>query len=224
MVPEDAPDPRVEQAKRLKLLPIPIVGLVSQPSLEDPDMVGIVYGEDSRGYSEMSASITYTLWRNPADRSDPKNLAELDEQTRGMIEDVPPWPRPAWLVKQVERMRYPQLWDAVRTTWHRDASERPSLARVLADHADYILLNRYRREPGGSVWDGHAPATRNRPAHSEVPVRVDGVEVPGVEMDTNPFVYGVGASLEQGGIVTAVLPRDDLKYVRIEFAKRSQAQ
>ena len=63
-----------------------------QPSLEDPDVVGIQYGQDSRGYNEMSASITYTLWRNPADRSDPMNLAELDEQTRRSIEDVPPLP------------------------------------------------------------------------------------------------------------------------------------
>ncbi|BAS12097.1 hypothetical protein AHiyo8_04000 [Arthrobacter sp. Hiyo8] len=88
MVPEDAPDPRLEHAKRLVLMPIPIMGLVSQPSLEDPDMVGFHYGQDSRGYNEMSASITYTLWRNPADRADPINLAELDEQTRRSIETV----------------------------------------------------------------------------------------------------------------------------------------
>jgi hypothetical protein len=223
VVPEDAPDPRVKQAKGLELMPIPIVGLVSQPSLVDPDMVGIQYGQDSRGYSQMSASITYTLWRNPADRSDPKNLAELDEQTRTTIEDVPPWPRSAWLVEQVERMRYRQLWEAVRTTWYRDASERSSLVWVLADHANYILINRYRRERrlGGNIWDGHALDIRKRLANREVAVRVDGVEVQGVEMDTNPFVYGVGASLEQGGVLTAVLPRDDLKYIRLEFAKRS---
>ncbi|GAP61206.1 hypothetical protein AHiyo1_48790 [Arthrobacter sp. Hiyo1] len=226
MVPEDAPDPRLEHAKRLVLMPIPIMGLVSQPSLEDPDMVGFHYGQDSRGYNEMSASITYTLWRNPADRADPINLAELDEQTRRSIETVTPWPRPAWLVEGVQRMRYPKLWEAVRTTWHREASERSSPARVLAEHMNYILMNRYRRERqlGGNVWDGLAPDLRSRPANREVAVRIDGIEVQGVEMDKNPFVYGVGASLERGGVVTAVLPRDELKYIRIEFAKRTSAQ
>jgi hypothetical protein len=106
ILPEDAPDPRVEQAARLKLMPIPIMGLVSQPSVEDTDSVGLGYGQDARGYSEMTVSVTYTFWRNPSDRSDPIDLADLDEQTRRAIEDVPPWPRPAWLVKQVERMRY----------------------------------------------------------------------------------------------------------------------
>lgn len=221
MLPEDAPDPRIDQARRLELMPIPIMGLAPQPSLEDPDMVGIQYGQDSRGYSEMSASVTYTLWRNPADRSDPINLAELDEQTRRSIEDVPPWPRPAWLVEGVERMRYLQLWEAVRTTWHRDASERSSPARVLAEHMNHVLVNRYRREwPGGIAWGRNAGDVRNRPANREVTAWVDGVEVQGVEIDTDPIAYGVGAYLGQGGVVTAVLPRDELDYIRIAFARR----
>lgn len=106
ILPEDAPDPRVEVAERLKLMPIPVMGLVAQPSLEDTDSVGLTYTQEARGYSEITASIMYTLWRNPLDRSDPINLAALDEQTRRSIEDVPPWPRPAWLVEYVERLRY----------------------------------------------------------------------------------------------------------------------
>ncbi|GAA5199791.1 hypothetical protein GCM10023346_40380 [Arthrobacter gyeryongensis] len=221
MLPEDAPDPRLQQARRLELMPIPIMGLAPQASLEDPDLVGIQYGQDSLGYNEMSASITYTLWRNPADRADPINLAELDEQTRRSIEDVPPWPRPAWLVEGVQRMRYPQLWDAVRTTWHRDTSERSSPSRVLAEHMNHVLINRYRREwLGGIAWDRYAGDSRGRPANRAVAVWIDGVEVQGVEIDTDPLVYGVAASLGGGGVLTAVLPRDELGFIRIEFAKR----
>lgn len=159
ILPEDAPDPRVEQAEGLKLMPIPVMGLVSQPSLEDTDTVGLAYGQDDRGYSEMTVSVTYTLWRNPIDRPDPINLADLDEQARRALEAVPPWPRPAWLVEQVERMRYPQLWEAVRTTWNRDASERSSVRSVLVDHVNYILMNQYRQELGLSdnPWDQPAP-------------------------------------------------------------------
>lgn len=61
-------------------MPIPVMGLTPQPSLEDTNSVGVSYGLDDRGYNEMTASITYTLWRNPDDRSDPVNLADLDEK------------------------------------------------------------------------------------------------------------------------------------------------
>jgi len=40
---------------------------------------------------------------------------------------------------------------------------------------------------------------------------------PGAEIDTDPFVYCVGAELPTGAILTAVLPRDDLAYIRLEF-------
>lgn len=90
ILPEDAPDPRAEWVENLKLMPIPVMGLVAQPSLEDTDAVSPSYSGGDGGYSEMTASITYTLWRNPDDRSDPVNLAVLDEQTRRSIEEVPP--------------------------------------------------------------------------------------------------------------------------------------
>lgn len=190
ILPEDAPDPRVEQAERLKLMPIPVMGLVSQPCLEDTDTVGLGYGQDARGYSEMTATVTYTVWRNPIVRSDPINLADLEEQMRRAIEDVPPWPRPAWLVEQVERMRYPQLWGAVRTTWHRDSSERYSIRSVLVDHVNYILMNQYRQELGlsGNPWDQPAPAVTDLMVNGQVSVLVNVVEVPGAEVDTDPFV------------------------------------
>lgn len=224
ILPEDAPDPRVQQAEQLRLMPVPVMGLVPQPSLEDTDSVSLAYSLDDRGHSEMTASVTYTVWRNPADHSDPVNLADLDERTRKSIENVPPWPRPAWLVAQVERMRYPQLWDAVRTTWHRDASERSSVGRVLVDHVNHILMNQYRQEPGlnGNAWDRAAPAVGDRMVNGRVRVLVNGAEMPGVEVDTDPFVYGIGAELPGGGVVTAALPRSELRYIQVQFTTRSQ--
>lgn len=203
-------------------MPIPVMGLVPQASLEESDMVGFQSGEDDRGYSDMTASLSYILWRNPSDRSDPVNLADLDEQQRKAIEDVPPWPRPAWLVEHVGRLRYPQIWEAVRTTWHRDPSERPSLGDVLVDHVNYILMNQFRQERGlsGYPWDRPAPDVTVRAVNGRVSVMVDGIEVPAAEIDTDPFVYGIGAELEGGGIVTAVLPRAELKHIQIQFATR----
>jgi hypothetical protein len=44
--------------------------------------------------------------------------------------------------------------------------------------------------------------------------------VPGAEVDTDPFVYGVGAQLATGGVVTAVLPRAELKSIQLQFTTR----
>lgn len=222
ILPEDAPDPRVELAERLKLMPIPVMGLVTQPSLEDTDSVGLTHTQGARGYSEITASVTYTLWRNPLDRSDPINLADLDEQTRRSIEDVPPWPRPPWLVEYVERLRYPQLMEAVRTSWHRDRSERSSVGNVLLDHVNHILMNQFRRELGlGNPWDRPPSAATGLTINGQATVFVDGLEVPAVEVDTSPLIYGIGAVLPNGGTVTAVLPRAELSFIQLQFVTRT---
>jgi hypothetical protein len=223
ILPEDAPDPRAEWAESLKLMPIPVMGLRPQPALEDTNSVGVSYGLDDRGYNEMTASITYTLWRNPDDRSDPVNLADLDEKTRTSIEEVPPWPRPPWLIEQVERLRYPQLCEAVRTTWHRTPSERSSVQSLLADHVNHILMNQYRQKlwPGSNPWDQQAPPLTGRMVNNQARTIINGVDMPGAEVDTDPFVYGIGAQLEGGGVVTAVLPRTELKHIQVQFTTRS---
>jgi hypothetical protein len=222
ILPEDAPDPRVEEAQSLTLMPIPVVGLASQPALEDTDSVSVNSILDETGYSELTASITYTLWRNPDDRSDPVNRADLDAETLQAIEEVPPWSRPAWLIQQVERMRYPQLWEAVRTTWQREPSA--SLQDLLADHVNHILSNQYREElwPGGEPWDQRAPVVTARMVNGQARTILDGADVPGAEVDTDPFVYGIGARLPGGGVVTAVLPRAELKWIQVRFETRSE--
>ncbi|MBG0741162.1 hypothetical protein IV500_17475 [Paeniglutamicibacter antarcticus] len=223
ILPEDAPDPGAELVESLKLMPIPVMGLMPQPALEDWDAVGLSYSGGEVGYSEMTASITYTLWRNPDDRSDPVNLADLDETTRRSIEEVPPWPRPPWLIEYVERLRYPQLWEAVRTTWHRNPSERSSVRNLLVDHVNHILMNQYREElwPDGNPWDQHAPAVTGRMVNGQARTVVNGIDVPGAEVDTDPFVYGIGAQFPGGGVVTAVLPRAELKRIQVQFTTRS---
>lgn len=40
------------------------------------------------------------------------------------------------------------------------------------------------------------------------------------EVDTDPFVYGIGAEPASGGVVTAVLPRAELKRIQIQFTTR----
>lgn len=221
VLPADAPDPREEQSERLRAMPIPVRGFVPQPALEDDDALGLMVQSDRRSPSAMSVSVGYILWRNPSDRSDPVNLADLDDQTRRSIETVPPWPRPAWLIERVEMMRYPRLWEAVRTTWHAEGSEHTTPAAVLVDHTRHVLMNQFREQAGIEPhgWDSAAlPSARS--VRDGITLRVDGADLPGMEIDTDPFVYAIGAALPDGGVLTAVVSREHLPLVDVAFTVR----
>ncbi|WP_127794451.1 hypothetical protein [Agromyces sp. LHK192] len=236
VLPEDAPDPRVEATARLRSVPFAVVGLAPQAALEDTGFPGFEESiswrngdpSGSRATTRLTVSLTYQLWRNPDDRDDPVNLAgsvinDDDEPTRDALDDVPPWPRPAWLVEQAERMRHPHLWEVVRTSWHRDRSEDASVPWLLAHHVNHILMNRFRDEVGyvhgTPLWEDHSGwQVADRAARGGVTARLDGVDVPAVEIDTDPFVYGIGFDLAPGVFVTAAIPRDELRYLDVSFA------
>jgi hypothetical protein len=135
VVGEHEPDPRLRWREQARLLPVPIVGLVSQPHLEDWDAIGVGSGTRNGVLDWCEASVSYTLWRNPDELDDPVNLAEMDEQQRRALEVAPGWPRPPWLVEQVRRMRYPVLWECVRTQWSRA----PGVFRIDTDPQVYGL-------------------------------------------------------------------------------------
>lgn len=52
--------------------------------------------------------------------------------------------RPTWFREQIKHMRYPLPWEAARTTWNREHSKLPPVRRVLTDHVNHMLSNRYR--------------------------------------------------------------------------------
>ncbi|NLP85878.1 hypothetical protein HF576_18770 [Microbacterium sp. CFH 90308] len=225
VLPEDAPDPRLESGRRLLGLRFPLMGLVPQPAIEDVDRPGIMESTGSAGRSQLAVSFSYTFWRNPDDRADPVNLKDLEPEEQASIETVPPWPRPAWLIEAVEMMRYPRLWEAVRTCWSRDVSEYTTLQRQLVDHTNHILTNQFREELGlapGPTEDG-AWMVRLSSVNTAARLEIDGVDVPAVEIDTDPFVYAVGAQLRPDVVTTVVIARDHLPYVRLALHTRTPA-
>jgi len=184
--------------------------------------IGISSASGTAGYSAMTVSVSATLWRNPDNKSDPVNLAELDEETRRAVEEIPPWPRPGWLIERVERMRYPILWEAVQTTWNREESEYTTLEYLLVHHTNYILMNQFREELQLGLHEWDSPAfTSERTVRHGVSVVIDGETLPGAEIDTDPFVYAIGAKLADGGTVTAVIPREHLAYIDLTFVRRA---
>jgi hypothetical protein len=220
-VPEDTPDPMLEIVEQLRQMPVPILGLVPQPHLEDWGGFGVQTGLHNGVLDEMTAALSYTLWRNPDDRTDPGNLADLDERTRQSLDYEPPWPRPQWILDAVARMRYPTLWDAVRTVWCRDPS-RQDVRRALVDHVNHILVNGFGGSDPSSPFDrpGSHPLVDERSLETGFAIAINGAETSGVRIDTDPDVIGIGADLGAGGLLTAVIPRDDLPFIQLAFATR----
>ncbi|MCR2784560.1 MULTISPECIES: hypothetical protein [unclassified Microbacterium] len=225
VLPPDAPNPRDEIEARVRALHFPVFGLRPQPSIEDWGAVGIGEMSDSRVTSQVEVSIGYTLWRQPDDRADPRNLADLDEQTLAALDVDPPWPRPEWLVEAAHRMRFPQVWSAVRTTWNRDPSELTTLPFQLVQHANYILMNEFREELG--LGQGHERITKTGWNVSESAVNpaaaleIDGVMHAAMEVDTDPFVYAIGAEITRDVAVTVAVSREYLPHLELALATRA---
>ena len=222
VVPADAPDPFAHAEERVRALPFPVWGFVPQRSIEDDRAPGLGMTSYGEGFGRIEVALGYTVWRNPDDHDDPVNLAELDERTRAALDEVPPWPRPDWLVQGVERMRYPRLSEAVRTTWRREPAP-GDLVDEIVHHANHILMNRFREElglPAGptTTTDWQVTPTAVNPTSS---IMIDGTQMPSVEIDTDPFVYAIGVRIADDLIVTAVLPREFLPLLKIELARRA---
>lgn len=208
VVPHDAPDPRLDREAAQEHLPIPLVELVEQPHVESTEF-GIGSTTDPRGASQLVGSVTSTFWRVPGDKADPRNLADRDDATRSSLDEVPPWPRPTWLIEQVDRMRYPRLWEAVRTTWQREDQEAETLEAMLVSHANDVLRNQFRAELNLDIRQKDSPALITESAvQTGIDLLVDGETVSGLQINTDPFVYALGATLSYGGTLTVVLPRE----------------
>lgn len=224
VLPEDAPDPRLEMKERLRGLSFPVMGLTPQLAVEDIDAIAIADAHGTTGQSQFAVSISYVFWRNPGNRNDPANLIELGEEERAALESEPPWPRPAWLTQYVGMMRYPQLWEAVRTSWNRYPSEHTTVPRQLVDHANHILRNQFRAQLGlrpGPVHDDGDWEIKESAANPSATLEIDGVPLPAWEIDTDPFVYAIGAQVSAKVVVTVVVARDHLAHVLVSLATRN---
>ena len=222
IIPEDAPDPRVESLALARRMPVPPLGLVPQRHLEDSDHLGVATstsGDDVLDACDLSLS--YRFWRNPDDRADPVNLADLDEDERLALTVEPPWPRPTWLVDTAGLLLYPMLWEAVRTWWSREPREPDLLAARVVSHVNNVLINRFAKTRAAAErpYDLDRPVDE-RSIERGVPVSVDGVDRDGVRLDTDTDVYGLGAALDDRTVLTAAIPRDLLPYLELRFVTR----
>jgi hypothetical protein len=214
--PEDIPPPpTVDEVAGL--FSVPIMSFVSQPSLQEL-AVGTTGSSSNGGEMTLdSVTLTYTLWRNPGDREDPANLAELSDSERKALDAPPVRPLPDWMMERRELMRYPMLWEAVMTTRVSDAEwQKPE--STLVRHVNHVLMNTFREQRVvGIPGELDSPVTERHIQPVAVPV--DGVDVTGMQIDSDPNVYAVGATLGDR-VLTAVVSRDHLAWVRMAFVTR----
>lgn len=216
-VDEDTPDPAAERIRRIAGFGLDVAGFVAQRHLEDSGEPGVMYSSGSGEVSPDTVTVarTYLLWRNPDDHADPANLAELDDVSARSLDAPLERPLPPWLHEARRRMRYPHLWEAVQTHWWADGIDRPALAQSLIGQAEYILTNRFREQLGLGTLDDWVTVPE-RALQSSVVV-VDGEERAGLLLDTDPFVFAVATALDDGRVLTAVVPRDDLPLITVAF-------
>jgi hypothetical protein len=218
--PEDVPEPPSPDAVA-RAFPGAVLGLVEQGTVEE--LAAGTGSQESNGSTIMQfVTLSYTLWRNPADRSDPVNLAELDHDLARQLDEQPPWPLPDWMWRVRESMRHPALWEAVRTTHIQDAGVAAvhTPERALVEHVNYILMNTFRAERVHGPFPGEllGRVTEQSVEHG-IPVSVDGSDVSGVRVDTDAHVLGLAADLGDR-ILTAVIAREHLEFVHLAFRTR----
>lgn len=83
-------------------------------------------------------------------------------------------------------------------------------------------MNQFREELGlapGPTEDG--PWKLRPSAVNAAAVEIDGEAVPALEIDTDPFVYAIGARIRPHVVTTVVIARDLLPYTRLALHTRT---
>ncbi|POH60051.1 hypothetical protein C3B59_16405 [Cryobacterium zongtaii] len=151
------------------------------------------------------------------DHDDPANLANLGEEHS--LEQEPSKPLPEWILEFRKLARYPSLWEAVTTTKVLDTEWQTPESNLVA-HTNHILRNTFREQRVEGEFPGKLDSPVTERHIERVSVPLDGVNVPGLRIDSDPHVYSVGADLGDR-IVTAVVARDYLPYVTLAFQTRA---
>ena len=199
----DAENPaRIEAT--LATLGCPVFGFAPQPHLAELTATTMTAGARVVG-----ASLSYSYFRNPLNRNHPSNFVPLTpEQTRA-IERAESSALPQWMIEQVVRIRYPTLWDAVRTAKVGPAEPKNSLELRLAAHANDVLR---AQDPH------HVPVKVPTATTTGRLSRGDLLESTCVIVDREPQRARL---LQAGPHLTAIGARIDGRYLTVVYDRRT---
>lgn len=194
----------------------PVFGLVPQPHLRELDVLSTV----ASGEELTEVSVSYSFLAEPSDPADPRNLVPTVRDIDGWLEKAERDGQPEWFARGLQSMRFPMVWEAVRTAsrvdpWGATTAER------LAGHMEHVLINtadERRRRDGDSVipsLDAGVTAAHARPTT----LTVDGAERPGIQIDTDATVIGWAVEVDDS-LVSIVLDRDRAEHLDVRLATR----
>lgn len=69
-------------------MPFPVIGLVPQPTIEEFGLSLHDSSFDGVGLREGSVGLSYTVVHDPANRSDPANFADLEDEIHQQLDVV----------------------------------------------------------------------------------------------------------------------------------------
>lgn len=194
----------------------PVFGLVPQPHLKELDTLSTVASDEEL----TDVSVSYSFLTEPTDPTDPRNLVPTVRDIDGWLEKAERDGQPEWFVRSLQAMRFPMVWEAVRTTSRTDPSGATTAER-LAAHMEHVLINtsdeRRRRDDDSGIpsLDTGVTAAHARPTT----VPVDGTERPGIQIDTDPTVIGWAVEVDDS-LVSVVLDRDRADHLDVRLVTR----
>jgi len=188
----------------LRSLDGPVFGFAVQPHLSE--LAAATRSDRAR---VDGVSLSYTYYRHPLNRAHPSNFVDLTPQQVAAIERAESSRLPSWMVEQIRQIRYPTLWDAVRTAKAGPGDRKDALETRLAAHANDVLRARDPR---------HVPVRSPRATPTGRLHHSDLLETTCVMVDREPHR---GRRLEAAPFLTAFGVRIGKRYLTVVYDTRT---
>ncbi|NQX18342.1 hypothetical protein [Rathayibacter sp. VKM Ac-2857] len=162
--------------------------------------------------------MSYTFYRHPARPDDARNFVDLNRQQQAAIARAETSALPAWMRDQIRRLRYPTLFEAVRTSLPIPAERtHPLEARLEAHITDYLRALSPRQPRAERLRTVRGAPLAEYDVHRGIPLRINGELCRSYRVNIAPHVIAVGAHLEDR-YLTAVIPADIHASITPAFA------
>lgn len=187
-----------------------MLALVRQPRLEEfaaaPTLVGGRLVE---------VSLSYSVIRHPLRRDHPENLVPLSAEQERAIQRAEAGDLPPWIVDQITRMRYPVLWEAVRTSVSIPSERARPIEARLAAHVNDAL----RLMPGANARARRVAQLTESDLVRGAMIDVDGTPTRGIMLREDPDVVAFGLRIDDRH-VTTVIDRSLAPLVNVALTRR----
>lgn len=186
----------------------PIFALIRQPKLE--------LCTTSQSSDGIFVSTSYTYVRHPHFRMHPDNHVPLSPAQEEALERIERIALPSNLADKVARLRFPILWDAVRTWAPRHEDTQTTLRTHLVAHLREARAHRHVLHLP-TVPTNDAPAEGHPLIPQATVVFIDRHPHPGIVLRSDDYT-AIGASTPETTITTVIESRT-AQHLRLNFSR-----